>query len=93
MDAPEDSKRARTAAAAAGGSGVQPQAWPTPGQLYAAGLSNRAEAETAGDSWAMDGRQLRANTFSAADADGSQLRQLQLEVRRQLLRKPPPPAG
>jgi hypothetical protein len=70
-------------------SGSQAQAaWPSAADLYAEGLTRRAEAETRSSSWAMDARQLRASAFSAADKDGSGLRQRQLDMRKQLLRKP-----
>jgi hypothetical protein len=82
----EATKRQR-AHVAPGASGSQPQtAWPSAVDLYAEGLSRRAEAETR-SSWAMDARQMRAS-FTAADADGSRLRQRQLAVRKQLLRIP-----
>eukprot|EP00962_Isochrysis_galbana_P050275 scaffold21720_cov126-Isochrysis_galbana.AAC.3 len=87
MDA-QESKRHR-ANMVPGASGSQPQvAWPSAVDLYAEGLSRRVEAETRNSSWAVDARQLRASAFSAADADGSGLRQRQLSMRKQLLRKP-----
>ena len=83
-DAEAKRQRAGTAPASA-----QPQTWPTSVHLYAEGLARRAEAETTNAAgWALAGRQLRASAFAAADADGSQLRQRQAEIRRQLLRKP-----
>ena len=65
-------------------------AWPSHAALYEQGLECKAEAHTMASSWTVDARAWRNAGFNNADANGSHLRQKQLECRRMFLSKPTP---
>ena len=81
----QEAKRAR---AAAGVSGVVPQIWPSQASLYAQGLEHKAETQTDGTSWVVNGKAERAAAFTAADSDGATLQRRQAEARRALMARP-----
>ena len=89
MDDDEPTKRQRAAASEQPASAQPaaqppPAAWPSASSLYAAGLEQRAEAATTETSWAINAQEWRASGFSTADADGTTLKQRQMELWRHL---------
>ena len=84
-----DAKRARPASEESAPARCASWAPPSASQLYAAGLQHRAEAvSSAAPSWTVQGSDWRAANFNSADANKEELKRVQAEARRMLMKRP-----